>query len=166
MRDHARQRAHGGLSGGALDARRLAQLEELLEQVREATAHSFRRTNLVQPGDGRRSNGVRTYAKARVLRGPVNIFKERELVTPSVLDFDAEALCVVDAQEGMTEDALELLPLVRMKPSPGTELNAAYFYNRRESDGFRFVSYHFPGEDDAPLDDPGLAALMYELEAG
>lgn len=87
-------------------------------------------------------------------------------MTPSLLDSDADAPCVVDAQEGMMEDALELLPLVRTTPSPGTELNAAYFYNRRESDGFRFVSYHFPGEDDAPLDDPGLAALMHELEAG
>lgn len=159
-------KAHGGLSEGALDAHRLAQLEDILEQVREATAHAFRRTDLVQPGDGRRSNGVRTYAKARVLRGPVNVFRERELVTPSALDFDAEALCVVDIQEGLTEDALELLPLVRMRPSPGTEMNAAYFYNRRESDGFHFVSYHFPAEDDAPLDDPGLAALMSELDGG
>lgn len=34
------------------------------------------------------------------------------------------------------------------------------------SGGFRFVSYHFPGEDDAPLDDPGLGALLHEIEAG
>ena len=39
--------------------------------------------------------------------------------------------------------ALKLLPLVKVMPSPKTEENACYFYNRRQADGIRFLSYYF-----------------------
>ena len=39
--------------------------------------------------------------------------------------------------------ALKLLPLVKVMPSPRTEENACYFYNRQQKDGIRFLSYHF-----------------------
>lgn len=40
--------------------------------------------------------------------------------------------------------ALKLLPLVQVGPSPKSAKNACYFFNRLERDGAsRFVSYHF-----------------------
>ena len=44
---------------------------------------------------------------------------------------------------------LRLLPLIRMMASPKTEQNECYFYNRRQSKGIRFLSYHF--ETDAEV---------------
>jgi hypothetical protein len=39
--------------------------------------------------------------------------------------------------------ALLLLPFVKILASPSIARNACYFYNRKEEDKFRFVSYHF-----------------------
>lgn len=41
------------------------------------------------------------------------------------------------------EAALKLLPLLQVGPSPDSAQNACYFFNRIETDGARFVSYHF-----------------------
>ena len=37
---------------------------------------------------------------------------------------------------------LKLLPLIKVMPSPKTEENACYFYNRKQPKGIRFLSYH------------------------
>jgi len=44
--------------------------------------------------------------------------------------------------------ALELLPLVKVMPSPRTEENACYFYNRQQKNGIRFLSYHFDSDSE------------------
>ncbi len=41
---------------------------------------------------------------------------------------------------------LKLLPLIKIMPSPRTAENACYFYNRRQSDGIRFLSYYFEAD--------------------
>lgn len=41
------------------------------------------------------------------------------------------------------ERFIKLLPFVRVMPSPKTEANACYFYNRRGNQQQKFVSYHF-----------------------
>lgn len=56
-----------------------------------------------------------------------------------------------------------MIPLVCLMPSLQTEQNAAYFFNKQDREGFKFVSYHFPGAVEAPLDDPGLAAIVADL---
>ena len=38
---------------------------------------------------------------------------------------------------------LQLLPLIKIGPSPASAKNACYFFNRLDKDGVRFVSYHF-----------------------
>jgi hypothetical protein len=45
-------------------------------------------------------------------------------------------------------NALALLPLIKVMPSPRSAENACYFYNRQERDSVRFVSYHFEKEAD------------------
>ena len=41
---------------------------------------------------------------------------------------------------------LKVLPFIKVMPSPRTAQNACYFYNRREGEKLRFVSYHFESE--------------------
>ena len=55
--------------------------------------------------------------------------------------------------------ALKLLPFVKVLPSPRTEENACYFYNRRDKKGIRFLSYYFEGDAEVVdvFDDVGLA---------
>ena len=43
----------------------------------------------------------------------------------------------------------QLWPMIKIMPSPRTEENACYFYNRRQPGGIRFLSYYF--ETDAEI---------------
>lgn len=43
---------------------------------------------------------------------------------------------------------LKLLPFIKVMPSPRTEENACYFYNRRQIGGIRFLSYYFETDSD------------------
>jgi len=59
--------------------------------------------------------------------------------------------------------ALELCPLLRIMPSPQSEENACYFYNRREDGKARFVSYHFDADSEVLIDAPDTLAFLDEL---
>ena len=56
----------------------------------------------------------------------------------SCLDVDELYLSRKDAN-----GSLRLLPLIHVGSSPQSAKNACYFFNRLESDGARFISYHF-----------------------
>jgi len=45
-------------------------------------------------------------------------------------------------------EGLQLLPFVKVMPSPRTEANACYFFNRREGGTIRLVSYYFESDAD------------------
>lgn len=62
------------------------------------------------------------------------------------------------------QQALPLLPLVRMIAIPETEQNACYFYNRMERNEIRFVSYHFGRESDVTrsFEDTAEALRMFQ----
>jgi hypothetical protein len=60
---------------------------------------------------------------------------------PMATWLDVERLYLCNRHTGQ---ALKLLPLVQVGPSPLSAKNACYFFNRIERDGgARFVSYHF-----------------------
>ena len=140
----------------------MERLEGLLGTLRDETNRTFARVELIQPGSSTRAHGIRRYERARHLTGPLTTFVECEVVTQAKVDLIGDGLCFVDRADTV-EDALELIPLVRLMASPDTEQNAAFFFNKREGDGFKFVSYHFPGEAQAPLDDLGLAVIVQDL---
>jgi len=58
--------------------------------------------------------------------------------------------------------ALPLLPFIKVMPSPKTEENACYFYNRRRGSDIRYLSYHFDSDSEviAAFDD-----VSHALEA-
>ena len=67
-------------------------------------------------------------------------------------------------QERGGSDALELIPLVRMRAGAPAE-NARYFYSRMGDDGARFVSYHQTRESEMTEPDAELTELIRELES-
>ena len=58
---------------------------------------------------------------------------------------------------------LKLLPLVKVMPSPKTEENACYFYNRQQKDGIRFLSYHFESDSDVVQEFADAAEALRKL---
>ena len=77
---------------------------------------------------------------------------------------DVERLYLASGNAGRP---LLLLPLMQVGPSPASAKNACYFFNRVETDGARFVSYHFV--DQPELKDPSedtREAIRFLTEVG
>lgn len=120
----------------------------------------FEQAELVKPGEMTFSQDV-FRQRARRLTGPNPIFRWRDL--EAVIPLGGDHLYLVDT-DGVVSTALQLVPFLRLMPPPGTEENAVYFYNSREPDGsLRFVSYHFEGQPERPVNDAELSELLDEL---
>lgn len=140
-------KGHGGIEGERVGETRRALLEEQLARVREVVADSFEGSLLVRTKGARFTAGVFSN-KVDVLVGSNPIFKEA--VVDTTVPLDTERLYLTE--KGNT-GALEVLPFVRIGPSPATNKNACYFYSRMVREGVRYVSYHF--EDQPELIEPG-----------
>lgn len=84
----------------------------------------------------------------KTLVGSKTIFVEKRGDTTIPLDTDFLYL-----QHHRDLEPVRLLPVSRMRESPRTPQNACYFFSRVNSDGVRWVSYHF--EMDADITTPG-----------
>ena len=133
-------KAHGGALGPAEVKRTHDELLDLVQTCRSVMGRTWQRYELVQPGACRFSGGVWVYSVRRIM-GVRTPFVAAQCKV--VAGMDDRFLHLLDA-EG--DRSLALLPFVRIMPSPKTEENACYFYNRRESGVQRFVSYHFEAE--------------------
>jgi predicted RNA methylase len=133
-------KAHGGALGAAEIRRTHDELLDLVQTCRSVMGCTWERYELVQPGACKFSGGVWNYTVRRIMgvRTPF-VAAQRKVVA----GMEDRFLHLLDA-EG--DRSLALLPFVRIMPSPKTEENACYFYNRREPDVQRFVSYHFEAE--------------------
>lgn len=62
---------------------------------------------------------------------------------------------------GLATSALKVLPFFRLAPQSESEQNALYFYSSRDTGGaLRYVSYHFEGSPEMPLEDESLSELL------
>jgi N-6 DNA Methylase len=59
--------------------------------------------------------------------------------------------------------ALKLLPFVKVMRSPKTAENACYFYNRRQADGIRFLSYYFEPDAEVVEEFGDVAKVLGDL---
>jgi hypothetical protein len=145
---------HGGVVGTA-EARRLSEVlgGELLA-YREATSDAWSRFELVLAGPMRLQNRAFLTMVDRAI-GVATPFEKKEVVLSVPIEEGRLHLVA----KGRT-DALELLPLVRLMPSPKTAANACYFYDKMKDKQTRFVSYHF--EHDAEVVDtfPDVAEAL------
>jgi hypothetical protein len=129
-----------GHTGAVRDADARAVNEKLLQHigtVREVFGVCWENFELLLPAECRVKAGVYSYKGKKVIGSR----------TP----FPSETVELVEAMEDGylhlkspdEQRALKLLPFVKVMPSPKTEENACYFYNRQQKEGIRFLSYHF-----------------------
>lgn len=115
------------------------ELLSLVQQCRVVFGRCWLDYELIQPGESRFRDGLFHYNVRRLQGTRSAPFEtvERE----SIEGMDDRALYLLDPS---SDRGLRLLPFVRVMPSPRTEANACYFFNRLEgSDQCRYVSYHF-----------------------
>lgn len=134
--------AHGGVSGVREIETAYAQLMDLVQTCRSVMGMSWERYELVQPGECRITGGMCSYKVRRVM-GTRTPFATIERKTIEGMEDGKLHLLDPDG-----ERALELLAFIRVMPSPRTEANACYFYNRRQASNQKFVSYHFEADSE------------------
>jgi hypothetical protein len=133
-------KAHGGVSGASGIREAHSQLNDLVQTCRSIMGGVWERYELVQPCELRFAVGLFNY-KVRIITGTRTPFVAKDRKT--VEGMEDGHLHLLDP-EG--DRALRLLPFVRVMPSPKTESNACYFYNKQVAANQRFVSYHFEAE--------------------
>ena len=140
---------HGGVIGQDKAQLRNEQVILQLQKVRGAMGDVWRAVELIHalhtvPRRGMFENEV------AILMGSNSDFLKETRSMSMWLDVEHLYLSGKD-----TSRALKLLPLVKVGPSPQSAKNACYFFNRLESDGVRFISYHF-------VDQPELKEMTEE----
>jgi tRNA1(Val) A37 N6-methylase TrmN6 len=138
-------KAHGGVLGQSGIREAHSQLVDLVQTCRSIMGSVWERYELVQPCECRFVGGLFNY-KVRIITGTRTPFVMEDRKT--VGGMEDRDLHLLDP-EG--DRALRLLPFVRVMPSPKTEANACYFYNKRVAPNQHFVSYHF--EADSHIED-------------
>src|SRR5699024_12835609 len=54
--------------------------------------------------------------------------------------------------ENANVEALKLLPFIKMRAGPETQMDACYFYNKIDKNGVKMVSYYFDQESEVTLE--------------
>lgn len=131
---------HGGVVGQAEARVRNEQLLGQVEKLRQVMSDIWDTAVVVNALHCRPRRGVFVNEIA-ILRGSNSEFLKEARAMSTWLDVDS--LYLINGQQG---GALNLLPLIQVSAAPETVKNACYFFNRTESEGARFVSYHFAGQ--------------------
>lgn len=131
---------HGGAIGVDTAQKAHDELMELVARLRGIFGRRWSAYVLLQPGSCRYSNGV-YHQGAKRLMGSRTSFEEIQIETTQALD--SESLSLFDTT---SQTSLRLQPFVKVMPSPTQRANACFFFNRRDMDVCRFVSYHFEPE--------------------
>lgn len=157
--DDARKRrndwkGHGGAAGDGVIRSQLAQLEELLALVRAKIADRWMDVRLVSPTGQMVFNEGVFESTVDVLVGATFPFRQDVVFTSDPLESNRLHIVHQNARSSM-----QLLPLVRMMPSPRTEANTCYFYNRVEGAEVRYVSYYYE-------EDPEASTSRHEVASG
>jgi hypothetical protein len=128
---------HGGIVGQDESRRRNDQLLGNLQRLRKVFGNIWNNSQLIYSRLCKPHNGVFDNEVA-ILMGSNSEFLKETRQLPTWLD--TEHLYLVNKESGRV---LRLLPLVQVGHSPQSTKNACYFFNRKEKDGLRFVSYHY-----------------------
>ena len=142
--------------------RRIRKLEDQLSIIRNGIGYELGRVHLLKPINMRYQEGVFSN-RVRRLKGSRTYFKQTTVETTVPMEDDRLHILEEGASRPLT-----LLPFFKMMPSPRSEQNACYFYNRM-ADGrkVRWLSYHFDSSDEeekAPvLDSPEVVDVLNEI---
>jgi len=135
-------KAHGGVLGQNGIQMTHDHLTDLVQTCRSIMGTTWERYELIQPSACRYMGGIFNY-RVRLIMGTRTPFVSSDRKTIQGME---DGHLHLHDPEG--DRVLKLLPFVRVMPSPRTEANACYFYNRRVSQNQKFISYHFEADSE------------------
>jgi hypothetical protein len=131
---------------GAVSESAARQVYEKLSQhiatVRDVFGTIWEGYELLLPSTCKVRAGVFSYSARRIM-GSRTPFQSIDLTLAEGMDDGHLHLWSPDETR-----TLKLLPFIKVMPSPKTEENACYFYNRKQDGGIRFLSYYFESDSD------------------
>lgn len=149
---------HYGVLGEARATNLLVQLRSFLSEVRSSFGQAWESYQLLLPTQRSEWTGQHHEVVVNLLQGLNTPFlkETRKLREP----LKRNTLYLLDKDR---DNAVELLPLVKISSAPKDAVNACYFYNRKQPDGARYVSYHFEKEADLTISVAEMEQLFSEL---
>jgi hypothetical protein len=149
---------HYGYLGAEAAKNLLVRLRSLLSDSRSAFGQAWENYQMILATDRSSYNGQRHETIVSILQGTSTPFLREKRVLKEPLKRDT--LYLLDKDQ---DDPIELLPLVKISSAPHDAANACYFYNRKQPDGIRYVSYHFDKEADRMFSASEVEQLMGQL---
>lgn len=138
--------------------RRSGQAEDTLGRIREAIGDAFLGWELVRAGSGRNRDGIVTASMER-LTGSRSLFRQD---TVQLRQWPEDGcLYMLERDAGLV---LKLASLFRLRRSPESVEDAAYFYDRLEKDGIRWISYAYESEPEVVEADADTSELIQQLD--
>lgn len=128
---------HGGVVGQTEAQLRHELLVGELEQMRSVFGDVWTRMQMIRALSSRFRRGLYEN-EVKLLVGSNTGFLTATHSMSTGMDVERIYLGRQDEKQ-----ALKLIPLIEMGPSPAFDNNAFYFFNRLEKDGARFISYHY-----------------------
>ena len=132
-------------------------LKSKIQAVREIFGIVWEDFRLILPEDCRFSDAGFEY-KVKIITGTRTPFRSDTVQTTEPMEDGSLYLISPDNTRG-----LKLLPFVKVLPSPKTEETACYFYNRRDAQGVRFLSYYFEGDAEVIGEFDDVASALGKL---
>lgn len=117
-------------------------LDAHILSVRQIFGLQWRNYELLMPLDCKIKDGIYCYKSTRVMGSRMPFPSENIELTEAMEDG------YLHLKSPDEQRAVKLLPLVKLMPSPRTEQNACYFYNRQDKNGIRFLSYYFDSDSE------------------
>lgn len=165
LQDAASMRNNHAGHEGAIGERQAevihGELMALLQRCRNVFGRNWLEFELIQPAESRFSGGVFRYKVRRMVGTRSMPFETVDRESIEALDDTKLYLLDPTGYRG-----LALVPFVRVMPSPRTEHNACYFYNRKQGLGSRMISYHFEEDSDVTVSVDEIDSLLAQLMLG
>lgn len=152
-------KGHGGVESKTEAKNRLILLENELHSLRKFIGDTYENYLLIQPGLGHFSSGLYN-CNCKLLKGSRSTFREENIEVSTGLDIENLYLL-----EKSSYEPLEILPFIKLMPSPSTQVNACYFYNRIDNDGVRMVSYYFDQDADVTIQDGSIKTILDNISS-
>lgn len=135
------------------------ELNHLLSRLRGLFVGIWDQYILVIPEGSDFVNGMYEYS-TRSIMGTRTPFGRIDVSVKKGMEKDKLHLVSKD-----TGEFIELIPFVQVKPSPKTESDACYFYNRLEdgSGDARYISYHYEGDPEHVMSNESLMLAIDKI---
>ena len=149
--------AHTGIVADKVAKTVSEMLQNHIQTVRDLFGVLWEEYKLLLPGNNTHRSGVYRYTIRKVMGTRTPFATETVDVVGPMEDGHLHLKSPSESR------ALKLLPLVKVMPSPKTEENACYFYNRQQTDGIRFLSYHFGSDAELVEEFVDVAVVLKHL---